>query len=267
MPSQSDSNNPAPSSEKQSSQAGGMGGFAKGLQVIEAFSASAEALTIAEVAHLTGLDRATARRCIITLINSGYALAEGRRFKLTPRVLRLSQSYLNSPLPRLLQPYLEALAERLQESCSSAVLDGTDISYVARASRRRVMSIDLTPGARLPAYCTSMGRVLLASLPVEQARALLAQSNRKAFTQHTLTDLDSLMAVLEKVRSNGYALNDQELELGLSSIAVPLLNTSGKVIAALNIGTQAGRTTKKQLLGEFLPLMLQTQKQLAEILP
>src|SRR5690606_2922238 len=122
------------------------------------------------------------RRCIITLVECGYAVAEGRRFKLAPRILRLSQSYLNASLPQLLQPSLESLAEQLDESCSSAVLDGVDIVYIARASRRRVMSINLSPGTRLPAYCTSMGRVLLASLPATEARAVLARSDRKVLT-------------------------------------------------------------------------------------
>lgn len=251
----------------QTKTSGGMGGFAKGLKVMEAFNSTGDSLTIAEVAQLTGLDRATARRCILTLIDSGYASATGRQFSLTPKILRLSQAYLHSPLPTLLQPYLESLAEQLQESCSSATLDGTDILYIARANRRRVMSIDLKAGTKLPAYCTSMGRVLLGALNENEAKDWLMQSERTALTQYTETDIDKLLSLLNAVRRDGYAINDQELELGLCSIAVPLYNTAGKTIASLNIGTQAGRTDKARLIEEFLPKMLEIQRNLQQILP
>ncbi|MFA5494974.1 MAG: IclR family transcriptional regulator C-terminal domain-containing protein [Porticoccaceae bacterium] len=266
MPSNSTPSGTATGAGKTPPKADGMGGFAKGLKVIETFSTAMEPLTIAEVAQLTGLDRATSRRCILTLVNSGYALAEGRRFKLTPKVLLLSQSYLNASLPQLLQPSLESLAEQLDESCSSAVLDGIDIIYIARASRRRVMSINLNPGSRLPAYCTSMGRVLLANLAAEEAYDVLARSNRVPLTQHTITDIDVLMKELERIRASGYAIIDQELETGLSSIAVPIRNTAGKTVAALNVGMQSSRAAKDKLTGTFLPLMLRVQNQLCEIL-
>lgn len=265
MPPEQKTLNKTPSGKPGGS--GGMGGFAKGLQVIEAFNSAGEPLTIADVAHLTGLDRATARRCILTLIDSGYATADGRHFSLTPKILRLSQAYLHSPLPTLLQPYLETLAEELEESCSSATLDGTDILYIARASRRRVMSIDLKAGTKLPAYCTSMGRVMLAALPPEQARDWLMKSQRTALTEYTVTDIEKLMDILARVRREGYAINDQELELGLCSIAVPLQNTAGKTIASLNIGTQAGRIDQARIINEFLPKMFNIQRELQQILP
>ncbi|HEY8353115.1 MAG TPA: helix-turn-helix domain-containing protein, partial [Sphingomonadales bacterium] len=150
-----------------------MGGFAKGLAVIEAFGEGRPARTIAEIARVSGLDRASARRCLLTLVEAGYATKDGTYFQLTPRILRLAQAYLSTSLPRLIQPYLDQVADQLQESCSAAVLDGTEIIYIARAVHHRIMAAALHPGSRLPAYCTTMGRVLLASLPPEQARAIL----------------------------------------------------------------------------------------------
>lgn len=244
-----------------------MGGFAKGLMVIEAFGQGLEALTMADIARITGLDRATTRRCVLTLVNAGYAAAENRHYRLTPRILRLSQAYLAAPLPRILQPSLESLAEELHESCSACVLDGTEIMYVARATQHRVMSVGLNTGSRLPAYCTSLGRVLLASLPSAQARSILSASKRVALTKRTITALDKLIAKLDEVRSLGYAVVDQELEIGLRSIAVPIRNSSGRVVAAMNVGTQATRVTLERMRTEFLPALLTAQAHIAEILP
>jgi PcaR/PcaU/PobR family beta-ketoadipate pathway transcriptional regulator len=165
-----------------------MGGFAKGLAVIEAYGRKRESLTIAEVARLSGLDRASARRCLLTLVKGGYAKTDGRYFELTPRILRLGHSYLAASLPRLVQPTLDRLADSLRESCSASVLDGTEIVYIARAAQHRMIGVGLHRGSRLPAYCTSMGRVLLAAAPPEQARALLLESDRKAITALTITD-------------------------------------------------------------------------------
>lgn len=244
-----------------------MGGFAKGLAVIEAFGQGRPALTIAEAARLSGLDRATARRCLLTLVKAGYAASDGRYFELTPRILRLGHSYLAASMPRLIQPSLDRLADQLQQSCSAAVLDGNEVVYIARATQHRLMGAGLHPGARLPAYCTSMGRVLLTALPPEQARALMASSQRQALTGRTLTDLDDLMAELDKVRTQGFAIIDQELELGARSIAVPIRNLSRQTVAAFNVGTHAAHSTLERLREEFLPPLLEAQAQLAEILP
>lgn len=246
---------------------GGMGGFAKGLSVIEAFGASNEGLTIADIARLTGLDRATARRCVITLVHTGYATANGRLYTLTPKVLRLSAAYLNAPLPSLIQPSLENVAEKLHESCSASVLDGGEIVYIARAAQLRVMSIGLNTGSRLPAYCSSMGRVLLAALPEDEARERLEASDRIKRTEKTLTDIDDLLQELERVRRNGYAINDQELEVGLRSIAVPVYNMAGDVVAALNVGVQAARRSTKDLKTDILPILLEEQEKLRQHLP
>jgi IclR family pca regulon transcriptional regulator len=244
-----------------------MGGFAKGLSVIEAFGQSHERLTISEAARLTGLDRATARRCLLTLVDAGYASHDGKFFALTPRILRLGFAYLSAtPLPRQLQFFLEELSEATQESCSAAILDGTEIVYIARASQRRVMSVGLSVGSRLPAYCASMGRVLLAALPDEQMLDILRRTDRKALTPKTLTSLEALAEEIARVRQQGYALINEELELGLRSIAVPILDSSGRTVSALNTGVQAGRASCKHMIRDFLPRLLELQKTLANIL-
>jgi IclR family pca regulon transcriptional regulator len=228
-------------------------GFARGLQVIEAFGEDRPRLAIADVAKATRLDRATARRCLLTLAELGYADYDGKFFALTPKILRLGHAYLSAtPLPRLVQPFLDGLSEKVGQSSSVSVLDGAEIVYVARAAQRRVMSINLMPGSRLPAYCASMGRVLLAALPVEEARSLLKQTSRTAFTPQTKTELSDLMTELAKVREQGHAVIDQELEMGLCSIAVPLVDSRGRVMAALNIGAPAARVPAADLADRYL---------------
>jgi IclR family pca regulon transcriptional regulator len=245
-----------------------MGGFLKGLSVIEAFDRDHDALTIADVAKLTGLDRATARRCLLTLVKLGYAEADGKRFQLTARVLRLGYAYLSATsLPRLIQPYLERLSETTGESCSASVLDGGEIVYVARASQRRVLSIGLSVGSRLPAYCTSMGRVLLSALAPAEARRVLDRSAVRKLTPSTVTSVEKLMAILDEVRRGDFALIDQELELGLRSIAVPLRNERGKVLAAINVGLQAARMTPAEMQQVVLPKLRVLQAELVQLLP
>ena len=230
-----------------------VGGFAKGLKVIEAFGEATRKLTIADVAKTTSLDRATARRCLLTLSELGYADYDGKFFALTPKILRLGHAYLSAtPLPQMIQPFLDRLSEQVGQSASASVLDGTDVVYIARASHRRVMSINLMPGSRLPAYCASMGRVLLAALPEEEARTVLGNTSIRAFTSFTRTDPDELMGELARVRAQGYAVIDQELELGLCSIAVPLRDQHQRVVAALNVGVSAAQVPIIDLTGRFL---------------
>ena len=245
-----------------------IGGFVKGLSVIEAFDRDHDKLTIADVARQTGLDRATARRCLLTLVDRGYASTDGKRFSLTGRILRLGYAYLAAtPLPRLVQPYLEQLSEATRESCSASILDNDEIVYVARAAQRRVMSIGLNVGSRLPAYCTSMGRVLLAALPENEAHAILEASRREKLTPLSATGVDELMAVLRRVRASGHCVNDQELEIGLRSIAVPLLDKEGRAIAAVNVGVQAARVSVDRLVSEILPALLQVQTEVTKLWP
>ena len=248
-------------------QADIINGLVKGLAVIECFDEEHASLSITDVANRTGLERATARRCLLTLTHLGYASYDGKFFRLTPRVLNLGHSYLAAtPLPRLLQPFLDELSAQISESSSAAVLDGTEILYIARASHRRVMSINLGAGARLPAYCTSMGRILLAALPPDKARSIIESSERIAFTEKTKAEVNTLLTELAVVAAQGFAVIDQELELGLCSIAVPLVNSQGQTVAALNIGAQTARASTSHMIAHFLPLMRKLQSEVRPLL-
>ncbi len=243
-------------------------GFARGLRVIEAFNDMHRRLSITDASKLTGIDRATVRRSLLTLTELGYASYDGKFFTLTPKVLRLGHAYLEAtPLPALLQPYLDVLSEKAGQSASASVLEGTEILYIARASQRRVMSINLTPGSRLPAYCASMGRVLLAMLPEADALAVLDNTELKRNTPKTKTDKDELIAEFAKVKAQGYALIDEELELGLCSIAVPIANDRGQVIAAINIGAPAAHVPAAEMVERYLPLLREAQAGLKIVLP
>ncbi|MDQ0469908.1 IclR family transcriptional regulator domain-containing protein [Labrys wisconsinensis] len=244
-----------------------MGGFAKGLSVLGAFGQGHERLTIAAAARLAGLDRATTRRCLITLQRLGFATFDGKCYALTARVLTLGHAYLAStPLPEQLQPFLDRLAGTIQESCSCSILDGTHIVYIARAAQRRVMSISLGVGSRLPAYCSSMGRVLLAAMTDEEALALIDRSDLQALTARTLTKREDLATEIARVRREGYCIVDEELEIGLRSLAVPIRSRSGRVVAALNTGVQTSRVGLDRLRAEFLPNLLEVQAQLAAVI-
>lgn len=244
-----------------------MGGLAKGLSIIEAFSAERPRLSISEAADIAELDRATARRCLLTLAELGYAAYDGKFFTVTPKVLRLGTACLATmPLPRIVQPFLDQMSEDIGQSTSVSILDDTEIVYVARAAQRRVMSIALMPGSRLPAYCTSMGRVLLSSLTVEDRRVLLERSAITARTPMTLTDIDALLAEIEETAARGYAMIDQEVEVGLRSLAVPLRNVRGKTVAALNVGVAASAGSMQELVERYLPTLTAVQMELKGLL-
>lgn len=240
-----------------------VGGLARGLKVIECFDDEHERMTISEVAALSGLTRAAARRSLLTLCRLGYAQTDGRSFALTPRILRLGYAFLESTsLPQLFQPFLEHLSEQLQESCSASVRDGDQLVYIARSATRRIVSVGLAVGSRLPLYCTSMGRVLLAGLPQDETARILTAQPLRRLTPFTETRPDRLMAAIEEVREKGYALINQEMEVGLISIAVPVYNSMGEVVAALNAGAQAQRMTAEDMVAKCLPRLLETQKSL-----
>jgi IclR family pca regulon transcriptional regulator len=242
-------------------------GLGKGLGVIECFDDEHAQLTIAAVAARTGLSRAAARRCLLTLQQLGYVDSDSTQFRLTPRVLRLGYAYIaSSELPQIIQPHLERLSAQIHESCSTSILDGAEILYVARAATKRIMSVSLGVGTRLPAYCTSMGRVLLAALDPEEAARRIAASRRTAFTPHTRTRKEDLVDILRDVRTKGYCIVDQELEIGLTSMAVPVFNTAGQTVAALNVGTQSARVTAKDMPARFLPALLAAQKSLRPLI-
>ncbi|GAA1593093.1 IclR family transcriptional regulator domain-containing protein [Kribbella karoonensis] len=229
-------------------------GLERGLAVIRAFSAATPSLTLSEVARAVGITPATARRILLTLEELGYVRSDNRRFSLTPRVLALGWAYLSSlDLGELAGPFMEELTAKTRESCSIATLDLPDIVYVARVPTSRIMTVALGVGARLPAYPTSMGRVLLAGLPDCEVTSYVDSLQAEPLTDRTLTAAADLRATITKARTDGYALVDQELELGLRSIAVPIRNARGRVIAALNVSAHASRSTPTSLCEDFLP--------------
>jgi IclR family pca regulon transcriptional regulator len=231
----------------------------RGLSVIRAFDADRRELSLSDVARATGLTRATTRRFLLTLSELGYVNADDGRFSLRPRVLELGYPYLSSlSLPELAPPHMERLVARVNESSSISVLDDTDIVYVVRVPTRRIMSITLSVGTRLPAYATSMGRVLLAGLTDDELDLLLDRIELAPLTARTVTDRRELMQMLSRVRRQGYALTDQELEEGLRSIAVPIRDSGGMVIASLNVSVHASRATAAALKRDVLPLALET---------
>jgi len=241
--------------------------FARGLEVIRSFSALSPRQTLSEVATRSGLSRAGARRILLTLQTLGYVDSDGKHFALTPRILDLGFAYLSSmPIWNLAEPAMEALAGEVGESCSAAVLDGTDIVYVLRVSTHKIMSITLGVGSRLPAYCTSMGRVLLAAAPEEQAMACLQASRPEALTRHTLTDLDTLRLKIAQTRKQGWCLVNQELEEGLVAMAAPIRDRTGRVVAALNISGQANRTSAKVMQDTMLQPLLQAAQAISRLL-
>ncbi len=239
--------------------------FARGLEVIRSFSADAPQQTLSEVAARTGLTRAGARRILLTLQTLGYVDSDGKHFRLTARILDLGFAYLSSlPIWNLAEPVMEALVEEVKESSSAAVLEGTDIVYVLRVPTHKIMSIGLGVGSRLPAYCTSMGRVLLAALDDEEVLRRLRAARPKALTRHTVTDVDTLLAKVQQVRRQGWSLVNQELEEGLISLAAPITDRSGRVIAALNLSGQANRTNTKVAQETLLPALLRAARTISQ---
>ena len=243
-------------------------GLAKGLAVIEVFDEGSERLTISQVAERIGLERATARRCLLTLVRLGYAEYDGKFFSLTPRMLRLGYAYLSStPFISIVQPFLEELAAKTSETCAVAKLDGTEIVYIARALiPSRLLSITRNVGGRLPAFSASLGRVIIASWPDEQARALFKSTERPKLTARTINTIPGLMAELEKVRKDGYAINDEETAVGLRSIAVPVIDGTGKVTAGLNVGARSARVSVNTMIKDFLPELFKVQARLQHLI-
>jgi IclR family pca regulon transcriptional regulator len=230
--------------------------LARGLSAIRAFGDGQSQLTVSEVARLTRLPRASARRCLHTLAVLGYAARSNGRYELTPAILTLSQAYLSSTdLARLAQPVLERISDTLHESSSIAVLDGDEIVYIARAATRRILSINLSVGSRLPAACTSMGRVLIAAMDDEARARYLRRLRLRRYTDRTITDKAALAAELDEVRAQGFAIVDQELEVGLRSCAVPIVRLDGVVTAALNVGVHASRADNAALAANVVPVL------------
>lgn len=247
-----------------------MTSLARGLAVIRGFTQQKRSLTISQLSHRTGIPRAAVRRCLYTLSRLGLVGSEdGKTFSLQPKVLSLSHAYLSSTtLATSAQPLLDRVSDALHESSSIALLEGDEILYVARSStNRRIMSVDLSIGTRLPAYCTSMGRVMLAQLSADALAAHLARVKMVAHTHRTLITPERIRRELATVAANGYAIVDQELEIGLRSIAVPVRDLGGRVVAAMNISTQASRVTVAELERRFLPELRSAAGELTSMLP
>ncbi|MGW3343026.1 IclR family transcriptional regulator domain-containing protein [Nonomuraea rubra] len=233
--------------------------LARGLAVIRAFSAAEPEQTLSQVARATGLSRAAARRFLLTLTELGYVRNDGRLFALTPRVLELGYAYLSGlSLPEVADPHLERLAAEVRESASVAVLDGEDVVYVARVATARIMRVSISIGTRFPAYCTSMGRMLLSALPPEALEAYLSRACLRRLTSRTIVLPAALRAELDEVRVRGWAMVDQELEEGLRSIAAPIRDRTGRTVAAVNVSTHATRTSLQAAERDLLPPLLAT---------
>jgi IclR family transcriptional regulator, pca regulon regulatory protein len=239
----------------------------RGLDVIKAFSRTEPELTLSEIASRTSLTRAAARRFLITLRDLGYVSSDGRAFSLTPRVLELGYSYLSSlPIWEVARPYLEELAAEVNETTSASVLDGDDIVFVVRIETKRIMSMNLGVGSRLPAWATAMGRVLLASLPDRELDAVLRRAKPRPLTPMTVTDRVQLRKIVEAARRDGWTLVDQEVEEGVRSLAVPIVAPSGKAEAAVTVCSHAYRVGVDRIREEFLPLVTRTAGQITEAL-
>jgi IclR family pca regulon transcriptional regulator len=229
----------------------------RGLAVMRAFDEQNPELTLSDVARRTGLTRAAARRFLLTLVELGYVRSEGRIFALRPRVLELGYAYLSGlGLEDVATPHMERLVSLTRESSSITVLDGDDIVYVVRVPTRRIMTVTIAVGTRFPAYATSMGRVLLAALPQSALDAYLARVDLQPLTGHTVTDIDVLRRLLAEAATQGYAIVDQELEDGLRSVAAPISDASGAVVASINASMHASRTTLDVLRATILPQLL-----------
>ena len=241
--------------------------LAKGLAVIQSFGVHSESQTLSNVAQKTGFSRATARRFLLTLHALDYASYDGKYFKLTPKVLTLGQAYLSSlSFWDVSRFYLEEVSRQTNESCSMAILDGDQAVYVARAAAsHHIMSVALYVGVRLPAHATSMGQVLLAEKTCQEFIRYLEDYPLKRFTSRTLTEKKTLRARLDSIRNHGFALVDQELEVGLRSIAVPVHDHQGKVIAAMNIGAHVARISKTAMLREYLPHLQTAAQKISQV--
>jgi IclR family pca regulon transcriptional regulator len=245
-----------------------MTSLARGLAVVKAFSDQRRSMTIAQISHKTGIPRAAVRRCLYTLKQLGYADAEANNFYLKPKILTLGYSYLSStPLTVSAQPCLNQLSQLLNESCSLAALEDGEVLYIARSQTSRVLSVALNAGSRLPAYCTSLGRVLLAGLNEAELDAYFSKVKLIALTDRTETSESALRDIIAGVRHRGYAVVEEELEIGLRSIAVPVRGASGATMAALNIGAQATRVARSQLEQTVLPALLNASAELSVLLP
>jgi IclR family pca regulon transcriptional regulator len=242
-------------------------GLEKGLTIIEAFAQTRAPVTLTQISDITGHTKASVRRCLLTLCKLGYAVQHGRLFHLEPRALRLGHAYVASdPLTKVAQPILEMTSERTHESASIAVLDSQDVVFVARSTHRRSLSTGLGVGARLPAYCSATGRVLLSGEPREHVEFILNRMSRPALTPHTRTAVPQILHEIELVRTQGFSISDEELEIGLRSIAVPIRTGAGDMIAALSLSVSTSRMTRADVVNTLLPELETARRSFATLL-
>ncbi len=229
-------------------------GLEKGLSIIEAFGLQKAPMTLTQIANVTGHSKASVRRCLLTLSKLGYATLDGRTFALEPRALRLGHAYLSSVhLTRVAQPILELVSEHVQESASLAVLDSMDIVFVARAVLRESLTFGLSVGSRLPAYCSATGRILLSEKPKNEVEFMLKRMSRPALTPKTQTRVPAIMREIELARTRGFALIDEELQVGNRSIAVPVRTGHGKMVAAMSLSVASSRMARTAIVEKLLP--------------
>jgi len=239
--------------------------LARGLAVIGAFDEQRRQMTLSDVARAIDLPRATVRRALATLVVLGYLEADGRLFRLTPRILKLAIAYLSSdPVPSILQPVCERLCHQVGASCSVAVRDGDEAVMIARAVPVRPVTVGLGVGYRLPLFCSALGRVLASAMADSDLDTFLAQLKPVRFTRQTVVAKPEIRRLIIDVRKKGYALADQEAELGIRSIAVPLVRFDGRLIAALNIGVPPEQASAKAMIADYLPLLLKEAAALRE---
>ncbi|MDN4492687.1 IclR family transcriptional regulator domain-containing protein [Ureibacillus aquaedulcis] len=241
----------------------------RGLQVLQSFTTENQLLSVSEVASITGLSRPTARRILLTLEYLGFVFANHGKYALTPKIVTLSNAYLSAQSSswQFAIPFMQNFANTTGESSSISILDGDKIIYVARVSKKRIMSINLDIGSQLPAFATSMGQVLLAHLPEGELREILKDLNLVKFTENTVESKEELITILKDVQEKGWAGVDQQFENGLRSIAVPIINQQGKVVAAINCSVHAGRVSTEELRNNFLPLLKETSRKIGDLCP
>ncbi len=239
----------------------------RGLRVITSFDRNRQRQTLADVARETDLTRATARRLLLTLVELGYVRTDGKYFELTPLILDIGYSFIASlGLNAIAQPFVEAFSEEVRESSSISVIDDTDIVYVLRVPAKRIMTVSIGLGSRFPAYQTSMGRALLAELDDDHIADVYGRSDHTAATERTVGSAEELLAAIDAVRTQGWALVDQELELGVRSLATVIRDGRDEAIAALNVSMHAGRTGLEEVSDFFLPRLLETASQIESAL-
>lgn len=242
--------------------------LSRGLSVIRCFDKSNDRLTLSDVAKICELNRATARRFLFTLRELGYVQSDGKLFWLAPKILELGYAYLASqPIVDTVQPYIEQVSSNTGESCSVSVLDDFDVIYIARYLTHHIMSVTLNVGTRLPAYVTSMGRVMLAHKSDDEVEYILSNTQIKKFTEKTTVDRTALKAILKQVRKDGFAIVSEELELGLISIAAPIMNQRGQVVAAINVSSQSARVSHDDLKKNVLPHLIKAAEEIKNVLP